>query len=80
MNQLTILKKSGINLIYWDKTIRGEVDPPEESEILAENAMTKAKFAYEKHGIFALGDDSALCIEGLDYFPGVHSRRWARCQ
>lgn len=37
----------------------------------------KAIYAYNKTGIMSLGDDSAVFIDGLDGFPGVHSRRWS---
>lgn len=49
---------------------------PEWSELLSENAYTKAKAAAEETGLVALGDDSGVFVEALDYMPGVHSRRW----
>lgn len=38
--------------------------------------MEKAKAAAEQTGMFTLGDDSGVYITAMDYFPGVHSRRW----
>lgn len=37
----------------------------------------KAFWAAKKFNILTLGDDSGVFISGLDYFPGVHSRRWS---
>lgn len=37
----------------------------------------KALQAARLKNIPALGDDSGVFIEALDYFPGVHSRRWS---
>ena len=49
-----ILKTFGINLIFCDKKVFGEINPPEDSEILAENARMKAQYAAEKTGMLAL--------------------------
>lgn len=68
-----ILVQHGINLIFQVT----DVELPEESEILAVNAYSKACAVANLTGKLALGDDSGVFIEALDYFPGVHSRRWA---
>lgn len=65
-------KKVGIDLIFMDRKLH----LTEDSEILKENAIKKASAAALQTGMMALGDDSAVCFEALDYFPGVHSRRW----
>lgn len=64
-------KNNGINLIY-DGTLKLE----EKSELLKDNAISKAVQAAKQKNMCALGDDSGVFIEALDYFPGVHSRRW----
>ena len=65
-------KNEGINLIFPKEYL----NLPETSEMLSENAYTKAKAAAKQTGMISLGDDSGVFIEALDYFPGVHSRRW----
>ena len=64
---------AGIELVF-----DGHLDLPETSELLMENAEMKAKAALKQRPDFhfALGDDSGVFIEALDYMPGVHSRRW----
>jgi len=69
----------GIQLIFKDEVIGADkkLDLPETSATsLNENAETKAKAAAEQTGMLALGDDSGVFIEELDYCPGVFSRRW----
>ncbi|WP_026389496.1 non-canonical purine NTP pyrophosphatase [[Acholeplasma] multilocale] len=52
-------------------------DIEEDGTTFEENAMIKAKdLAIHVKGI-AVGDDSGICIESLDNFPGIHSKRWA---
>jgi XTP/dITP diphosphohydrolase len=66
-------REHGMDLIF-----DGNLDLPETSELLMENAEMKAKSALKQRPEyhFALGDDSGVFIEALDYMPGVHSRRW----
>ena len=52
------------------------LDCDEKSEILMENAKEKASQLSKETGYYCLGDDSGVFFEALDYFPGVHSRRW----
>lgn len=61
----------GFELVY-----DGNLNLPETSNRLSENAYTKAAAAAKEKGMVALGDDSGIFIEALDYFPGVYSRRW----
>lgn len=60
-----------INLIF-----DGNLTLKEDSSLLLENSLEKAISAVEQKNIIALGDDSGLFIEALDYFPGVYSKRW----
>lgn len=66
------LRNVGVNLIY-----DGNLILHEEKETLIENSKEKAMQAARQRGMFALSDDSGVFIEALDFFPGVHSRRWA---
>ncbi|HUT22391.1 MAG TPA: RdgB/HAM1 family non-canonical purine NTP pyrophosphatase [Candidatus Bipolaricaulota bacterium] len=51
-------------------------DIVEDGKTFAENALKKARFAAEKTGEWAIGDDSGLCIDALNGQPGIHSARW----
>lgn len=62
----------GIDLVF-----DGNLTLPEDSELLIDNAISKAQAAAKEKNMMAIGDDSGIFIEALDYFPGVHSRRWA---
>jgi non-canonical purine NTP pyrophosphatase (RdgB/HAM1 family) len=49
----------------------------EDKETFEENALLKAKTVYEYYGISAMGDDSGLAVEQLNWGPGVYSARYA---
>ena len=42
-----------------------------------ENALIKARFAAERSGLPAIGDDSGLMVAGLHGAPGIYSGRYA---
>jgi len=42
-----------------------------------ENALAKARAVAKHTGLPALADDSGLCVEALDYAPGILSARFA---
>lgn len=46
-------------------------------ETFQENAAHKAREAGRASGLWALGDDSGLCVDALDGAPGVYSARYA---
>jgi XTP/dITP diphosphohydrolase len=52
-------------------------EPEETAQTFAENSLLKAKFYGQKTGLFALADDSGLCVEALNGEPGIHSARFA---
>jgi XTP/dITP diphosphohydrolase len=58
-----------------------EVDalPPEEGASYYENARAKARFGRltTAPGIWVLGEDSGIEVEGLGGRPGIESARWA---
>lgn len=70
-------KKCGIDLLFYKDIQDKELVLEETSEILAVNAREKARQAAEQTGYMSLGDDSGVYVRALDYFPGVHSRRWS---
>lgn len=51
-------------------------EPAEDGETFHENALAKARAAYEATGLAALADDSGLEVDALDGRPGVHSARY----
>lgn len=52
-------------------------DIPETGTTLAENALQKARFVYNKFGKNCFADDTGLEIQSLDGRPGVYSARYA---
>jgi XTP/dITP diphosphohydrolase len=51
---------------------------PRETEASFEgNALLKARAATAATGLFALADDSGLCVDALNGMPGVLSARWS---
>ena len=58
--------------------LRADAYPPEVGATYRENARAKAEFARTlEPGVWALGEDSGVEIEGLGWGPGVKSARWA---
>lgn len=55
-----------------------DIEEPEETGLtFLENAILKAKYYGEIFNLPALADDSGLCIDALDGFPGVISAKIA---
>lgn len=50
----------------------------ETGKTFLENAIIKAKSLYEKTGEISLGDDSGLCVNVLNGYPGVYSARYEK--
>lgn len=55
----------------------GVADIAETGQTFAENALIKARHAYQETGLPALSDDSGLCIRTLNNAPGLFSARFA---
>ena len=52
-------------------------DEPEEDGItFEENAKIKSDYGFNKTGLPCFADDSGICIESLNWKPGVHSKRF----
>ena len=51
-------------------------EPAEDGETFLENALAKARAAFDATGMSALADDSGIEVEALDGRPGVHSARY----
>src|SRR5512139_2289048 len=52
-------------------------DVEEDGSTFAENAAKKASAWAGFSGLYALADDSGLCVDALGGAPGVHSARWS---
>lgn len=52
-------------------------DVEETGSTFAENALIKAKAAFEKTGMPCVADDSGLAVDALNGEPGVYSARYA---
>lgn len=52
-------------------------EPDETGTTFIENAAIKSQSAAKLSGLWALADDSGLCVEALGGAPGVYSANWA---
>lgn len=52
-------------------------NPIENGKTFEDNALIKAYTAWQATKMWALADDSGLCIEALNGAPGIHSARYA---
>ena len=51
-------------------------EPEEVGKTFEENAKIKSDYGFNKTGIPCFADDSGICIESLNWKPGVHSKRF----
>lgn len=52
-------------------------EPIEDGTSFLENALIKARAAFDHTGIAAIADDSGIAVEVLGGAPGIFSARWA---
>tara|TARA_B100000674_G_scaffold158241_1_gene126332 strand:+ start:150 stop:731 length:582 start_codon:yes stop_codon:yes gene_type:complete len=57
-----------------DLNISGE--PEETGKTFEENAKIKSDYGFNKTGMPCFADDSGICIESLNWKPGVHSKKF----
>ncbi|CAB4622760.1 unannotated protein [freshwater metagenome] len=62
----------GIELVQTD----GKA-PVEDGATFEENALLKARAAFQHSGQPSLADDSGICVDALDGAPGIHSSRYS---
>jgi XTP/dITP diphosphohydrolase len=64
--------------IHTANEILGYSAPVENGDSFISNARIKAKsLAAIKSGVWVIGEDSGLCVDGLGGLPGIHSARYA---
>lgn len=51
-----------------------KIEVKEDGKTFEENSLKKAKEISEKTNLPCIADDSGLCIDALDGFPGVYTR------
>ena len=67
---------SPVELLSLDDIgLTGEIE--EDGTTFEENALIKARAAFEKSGIPSIADDSGLTVDALDGAPGIYSARYA---
>jgi len=66
-----------LELVTLEDAGLGDMDVAETGKTFAENAALKATAYANAAGLFALADDSGLCVNALDGRPGVYSARYA---
>ena len=70
-----IFKKFNVELLSLnDLNISNE--PEETGKTFEENAKIKSDYGFNKAGIPCFADDSGICIESLNWKPGVLSKRF----
>lgn len=57
--------------------VRGAQVPPEVGKTVTENALIKARAAYDLTGLSAIADDTALEVDALGGKPGIYAARLA---
>jgi len=72
----TALEDINIELLSFEDVPVDMTEFVEDGETFEENAIKKAKYAYEKTGITTLADDSGIFVNALANELGVKTRRW----
>ncbi len=66
-HNLKILSLTDLNINY---------EPKENGQTFEENAKIKSDYGLKKTGIPCFADDSGICIESLNWRPGIYSKRF----
>lgn len=74
-----IFKEFGLDIeIVSPKDFNDNSDPVEDGKTFEENAIIKAKYFYNKYHLPTIADDSGICVEFLNNFPGIYSARFMK--
>ena len=72
-----IFKKFNLELLSLND-VNINYEPKEDGQTFEENAKIKSEFGFKKTGIPCFADDSGICIESLNWKPGVLSKRFLK--
>ena len=70
-----IFNKFNLKLLSLKDVSIGD-EPEEDGKTFEENAKIKSDYGFNKTGLPCFADDSGICIESLNWKPGVHSKRF----
>ena len=70
-----IFNKSKIKILSLDD-LYIDHEPRETGQTFEENAKIKSEYGFKKTGIPCFADDSGICIESLNWKPGVLSKKF----
>lgn len=79
IKELNFLFKASIfsNIEILKAADLGVIEPPEIGSTFEQNSLIKAQYVASKTKLPSIADDSGLCVEALDNFPGVRSAELA---
>ena len=70
-----IFNRFNLKLLSLNDVSIGD-EPDENGNTFEENAKIKSDYGFSRTGIPCFADDSGICIEALNWKPGVHSKRF----
>ena len=70
-----IFKKNKVKLLSLSD-VNIDDQPIESGKTFEENAKIKSDYGFNKTGIPCFADDSGICIDALNFKPGVYSKRY----
>ena len=76
LNEIILFFRKLKTEIYLPKDFKIFKEPNESGKSFAENAKIKSSFGYQKTHLPCFADDSGICIEALNWGPGIKSKRF----
>lgn len=68
---------AGIDIeVIFPSDLGIDIDVDETGETFQDNALLKAKAFAQQTNLLTAADDSGLCLDAFDGFPGVKTNRW----
>ena len=62
--------------VYSPKDFNLKFEPNEKGTSFIENAKIKSEYGFKKTNLPCFSDDSGICIEALNWKPGIHSKKF----
>lgn len=72
----TLIESDDIKVVTPQEVGLAELDVEETGSSFEENALLKAKEFATRSGLITVADDSGLCLDAFNGFPGVKTNRW----